>query len=613
MGRAQVAGALGLPALLCAAWTVYAGKDVNWDLLNYHYYVPYELLGARLGQDFFAASAQSYLNPLGYLPFYLMVAAGWHSVAASVVLALAHGLSLTLLFLLARGLFAHLPARERLVFASLGTALGAATSVFWPTVGSSFLDPLLAPLVLGGLVVLLQGGARRGALAGALFGAAAALKYSNAIYVLAALPLALAARNALAFGVGGAVALATLAGPWLVMLLREFGNPVFPLMNAWFESPHAPAVNLVSTRFSPQGLLDALVMPFRMAVLDRHLYSETFAPDLRPAALLLVAAALPLARRREGALTAADRAVVAFLGAAWALWVLTSANARYGMVVLLLAGLVLARLAERLMPARIARIVLGVLLALQVVTSIIAAPPRWFIAEPWSTRWLPYEAPERAAREPALYVSVEVLPMAVVAPFLHPASSFVNFRGQHSLPADAPRLVALLERHRGKVRSLGRRPAADQAYYDAALRQLGYRLDAGDCFTIAWRPEEDALARAANSISAASLTPEPLSVVSCGLVPAPRPPADVEAERRMSAVFARIEKRCPLLRGQTAVTEPFGSGWLRHYNGLDARLEAFGGAVLLHRFRSGEIVDLGAVSEWERDDAPLPSACRGGA
>ena len=46
-----------VPAVLCAAWTVIAGKDVNWDLLNYHYYLPYELVGGRLGLDFFAASA----------------------------------------------------------------------------------------------------------------------------------------------------------------------------------------------------------------------------------------------------------------------------------------------------------------------------------------------------------------------------------------------------------------------------------------------------------------------------------------------------------------------------------------------------------------------------
>lgn len=187
--------------------------------------------------------------------------------------------------------------------------------------------------------------------------------------------------------------------------------------------------------------------------------------------------------------------------------------------------------------------------------------------------------------------------MAVVAPFLHPGSSFVNFSGLHSLPADAPRLVALLERYRDRVRVLGR--ATEPTAYNNALRRLGLRVDPGDCFTIEWRAPREP-------------SPEPLSVMSCALVAAPRDPADAEAERRMSALFERIEKRCAaLLRGQTAVTEPFGaSGWSRSYPGLDARLEAFGGGVVLHRFRSATVLELGRLSDWERDDAALPQACR---
>ena len=82
---------LCLPAAICAAWTVAAGKDLNWDLLNYHYYAPFQLLEGRLQQDYFAASAQSYLNPVGYLPFYLMVSSGWHSVVVSAALAVEKG------------------------------------------------------------------------------------------------------------------------------------------------------------------------------------------------------------------------------------------------------------------------------------------------------------------------------------------------------------------------------------------------------------------------------------------------------------------------------------------------------------------------------------------
>jgi hypothetical protein len=58
---------LGVVAL--AAYSVYLGKDANYDLHNYHYYGCYCFANARLGFDVYAAQSQSYLNPIGYLPF----------------------------------------------------------------------------------------------------------------------------------------------------------------------------------------------------------------------------------------------------------------------------------------------------------------------------------------------------------------------------------------------------------------------------------------------------------------------------------------------------------------------------------------------------------------
>jgi len=637
VGRAALFPVFCLPAAVCAAWTVYAGKDVNWDLLNYHYYLPFELLAGRLEQDFFAASAQSYLNPIGYVPFYLMVSSGWHSVAVSIVLAVAHSLSIGLLYLLAWRLFAHLPERDRAILSILATALGTSTAVYWETVGSSFLDPLLVPPMLAGLLLLLDESpraVRRALIGGALFGAAAALKYSNAIYALAALPLTLAipglsgaarVRACLAYAAGGAVAVALLAGPWLALLTREFGNPVFPLLNAWFRSPYAPPVNMLSERFTPGDFSSVLSFPFRMIVLDRALYSENFAPDLRFAALLATAVALPLVAGRrnappQGALRGDDWRVLAFFATSLMLWLASSANGRYGLIVLLISGIALARITERLLPTGVARVGLAVLLVVQFGMSVVASPPRWFIAEPWSWRWLPYDVPERALREPALYITVEVLPMAVLAPFVHPASSFVNFRGQYSIPSDSPKLAALLERHRDRVRTLGRglelvdgKPREEQLRaYDATLLRIGYRVDADDCFTISWqRDDTDPLSRAANWLAGSQLPHEPLSVVSCALRTAMRKPADDEMERHISALFDRMEKACPrLFRRQTAVTEPLGSGWSRNYPGLDARLEASAERVILHRYRAGIYFDLGRLSDWEREEAVLPSFCR---
>ena len=641
MGAWRRAWVIALPAVLCAAWTIYAGKDINWDLLNYHYYLPYEWLNHRLERDFFAASAQSYLNPAGYVPFYLMVSAGWHSVVVSVVLAVFHSLSLPLLYMLAWRLFAHREHTERTILSLLAAALGAATAVLWETIGTSFLDPLIIPPMLAGLLLLAdeapRNALRRAALAGALFGVAAALKYSAAIFGLAALPLAAAMpgmrgmarwRAGFCYAAGGVLAVAVLAGPWLGLMQREFGNPVFPLMNAWFRSPYSPPVDQVSDRFGVDGLRGLLGFPFRMISLDRSLYSENFAPDLRFAALVAVAVGLPAVaamRRagRESALRGPDWRVFAFFGAAFALWLASSTNARYGLLVLLLAGVCLARLVERALPPIAARVVLAVLLVLQVGMTVIASPARWFIAEPWSKHWLAYDVPQRALREPALYLTVEVLPLAVIAPFLNPESSFVNFRGQQSLPPDSPRLAALLKRYRGNVRVLGRDimpvagrpPAAALQAYDRTLVRIGLRVDPEDCFTIAWRPDfGDELSRLANLIVRPLPAHEALSAASCGLRPAARDPAEAKEEHRVSALFDRIERACPrLFRGQTSVTEPLLDGWSRYYTEFDARLEALGDHVILNFLRTGRHVDLGKLSAWGRGLSPLPADCRSSA
>jgi hypothetical protein len=641
IGRSGLLAAFLVPAALAAAWTVVAGKDVSWDLLNYHYYIPYEWLEGRLRQDYFAASAQSYLNPLGHLPFYLMVSAGWHSVVVSIVLAAAHATCISLLYLIAFKLFAHHPMRERHVLAALSSALAASSAIFWATVGSSFLDPLLVAPMLAGLLLLLGGDAASAAprvfAAGLLFGTAAALKYSNGIFALAAAPLALAmpgARGtgrmwaALAYAGGGVLAVAALAGPWMLLMWREFGNPVFPLMNGWFRSPDAPLFNMESGRFAVRDLGAALAFPFRMLMPDRTLYAEITAPDLRFAPLLVAALALPVnawLRTRRGAvfdrLSALDWRLLGFFFLALLGWLATSANGRYGMVVLLLAGLCLGRLTEHLLPPRAARIALAVLLIAQITACTMVSAPRWFIAERWSRQWLPFEVPQQATGQPALYLSLETLPMAAAVPSFHPESSFVNLRGQYSIAPGAPRLEALFERHRDRVRVLGRilqlredgkpREGVVSAY-DSSLIRFGYRIDTAQCFSVRWAPDDaDALSRLANRLMGRQADHQAaLSMASCALLPAKREPAHIEEERRVSASFDRIEKACAdLLRGHTALTEALGEEWMRNYPGLDARLQTHRGRMIFERYLVLQYFDLGPLADWERGDAVLPAAC----
>ena len=111
---------------------------------------------------------------------------------------------------------------------------------------------------------------RSATLSGALFGAATALKFSNAVFAIAGLALALAmpgaadrvrTRAAVGYAAGAAIAVALLAGPWFALLAHVFGNPVFPMLNGWFGSPDAPATSALSARFAPAGLADAALLP----------------------------------------------------------------------------------------------------------------------------------------------------------------------------------------------------------------------------------------------------------------------------------------------------------------------------------------------------------------
>jgi hypothetical protein len=649
-GRAGVPawGVFAAAAAIAAIWSMHAGKDLSWDLLHYHYYAAHALFEGRLERDFFAASAQGYLNPVGFVPFYWMVSSGWHSVAVSTVLAAAHAANIALLYALAQRLFAHHEACNRAILSLLAAALGAASAVFWATVGTSFLEPMLTVPMLGGVLLLAGEGSAgmtgRVAWAGFLFGAAAALKYSNAMFALAAALLAVSLpaagvaarmRALLAYAAGGAVGTALMGGATFAHLYREYGNPVFPLFNAWFRAPDFPPINIGAERFAPRSFEEAVFFPFRIVSPEGMTYAEISAPDLRFAALIALAAAVGAAAlwRRAGGpgapggtLTGLDLRLLAFFALAYAAWLAASANGRYGMLVILLVGLLVARFADRLLPVAGARGALLILLIAQVVACALISPMRWFMADLWSERWFPYQAPERAQREPALYLSVETQAMSVVVPLLHPQSSFINLRGEHSVQHGAKRMQALLARHQGRVRTIGRalrlqrdgrpRPGIIEAY-DSTLLRYGFRVDAEDCFAIAWRPERhDALSQFANLLvtESAGVPESNAALVSCALRPGSWSAAEIRQERRMSALFDRMEHICRgIFRDQTAVTEKLGAEWSRSYAGLEARLETNQGALILVPYFRLRNHYLGTAGDWDQGvPALLEKPCREG-
>src|SRR6202043_3986805 len=76
-----------------AAYTWFAGEDINWDWRNYHDYNAFALINGRYHEDVAPAGIHSFLNPLAYLPAYLLR----HHVGApfwGILLGAIHGLNL---------------------------------------------------------------------------------------------------------------------------------------------------------------------------------------------------------------------------------------------------------------------------------------------------------------------------------------------------------------------------------------------------------------------------------------------------------------------------------------------------------------------------------------
>src|SRR5579862_7989964 len=94
--------------LLFGLYSIYLGADANWDLRNYHFYVPYAFLGERVGLDLAPAGLQSYMTPTLDLVFYGLTTSLPGMVAGFLMGAL-HGLCFPLLLALAPLVLPPLP------------------------------------------------------------------------------------------------------------------------------------------------------------------------------------------------------------------------------------------------------------------------------------------------------------------------------------------------------------------------------------------------------------------------------------------------------------------------------------------------------------------------
>lgn len=608
--------ALGLLAVW--AWVMQAGKDLGWDVLNHHLYLPFSLWTGRYQTDLFAAGTQAYQNPLGYLPFYLLWLTGLPAWALGTLLALGHGLCVWPLHRLASLVWTRPDER---FWRALAVLAGMIAPVYLLVVGTTSIDPWGALAVLWALVLVLepQRGARGALAAGALLGAAVAIKPSSltlapALGAIGLLQCIVGSRrwhDAGAFIVGTLLGLVVVAGHWSWWLYQTFGSPTFPLFNNLFRSPFGPVGATVAVRFLPESPADWLWRLMELAEMRAFVSTEYFTPDLRPlvaalalaagAAVVLARGARPagwLARARELG-QRADVQCALFMVLGYLAWMASSANARYAIALFLALGVVMVRAVQVALPLRIARPALGLVLALQMLYYGLDGSHR-ISSEPWSGReYFAAQVPEPLVTQPYLHVTVEIQTLAALALKLHPEGAMLNLMGQLAMPTEGPLAAALtqrLDRWEGRTRFLfrdlgdeGKPGRVERAHQrlDHLFAPYGLRVDWSDCLRI-------------------GLGTGLLSCRAIRFVPQRRVLTD--DDRRANDAFERIEAQCPRVMGPRPMTTEYAvDAWHRRYTNSDVwvRISKSEG-VTMGYFRSLQGVYLGTLDDVLGGRSPNP-------
>jgi hypothetical protein len=631
------------------------GKEMAWDLLQYHFYSGFSALNDRFEPDYFAAGLQSYFNPYAYVPFYVLVKLGLPGLAVGTVLAVIHSVVLWLTYELACRVCPSEDRKERFLFGMCAVVLAFMNPTLLQQIGSSFADITTAGLVLGGWLLLVQAvrypRTTRVVFGAILLGLATALKPTNGIHALAGfflvafVPLSVLGRirGVFYFGAALGASFVVAAAPWSYRLARMFGNPMFPLLNNVFKSPEITTATSKAYRFIPDSLTDALLRPFDMLGTGGMIHEELSSPDIRYVLLLLVFLILVIARIRQSVRHAsipapappsesATRVLIALgcgFAADWIVWLSGSGNSRYFIPMACVAAVLAVALLFRLLANHsLGRN--GILLALFVAQGtqlVLGTDYRWNQA-PWDGRWFNVEVPEKLVNQPNLYLSIGMQSNSFIVPFLAEGSGAVNFAGGYALGPDgatASHVRAMIARRAPHLRVLvgGNRIYEDSALraprqsdVDDTLRVFGLRVDMSDCETITvrglrpmvWRPLGSSLPGPV--VTSTGRLRYTSNFASCHLVADTSDGSrEIAARRAVDVVLNRLEDACPtLFQPPRPQTEHVNQLWLRTYGATDLTAWVGEGEVkFIDATREPHEIFVGREEAWAK--GPLPIEC----
>lgn len=491
-----IAGIAGVVLMLVVSRV--SGQDYNWDLLNYHFALPQLLLSSRDELNVAPSGLQSWFNPFGYIPAYLLITSlpPW---LASAALATMSGLNAPLIYLIADAVVADLP-RDVRARASYGcVAIGMSGAIMFSEAGTTFLDSTLSIAVLAAIYVVIVGlrspdraqATRHIALAGVLLGAACGLKLTNAPMAMGmagAIALCVVTRRVspvaiAALAIGGITGFALSGGWWAWRMWAAFANPVFPMFNDLFRSPFAPTVPTVDATFLPRDWTGIVTYPWHWLVGDMTPGSELPMVDRRYPVALIAAVMVGIGgvahRDRRDVRHDAGLLIAWFALVTYLVWLFAFGFLRYLVPIELLSGVLLLA-ALRLLPIVTVRHLPAVMIAAAFILSITTQHATWGRA-PFTADWFGARGITAIHRPGTVYVLPGDTPLGFLIHSFPDDARFVRLGGTFPLSTN-DRLGARASdmiRAAPFVRSLAAAPTDPDG--KATLRRFGLMIRTNQC------------------------------------------------------------------------------------------------------------------------------------